>query len=69
MRCMQGSFSAPALMYACAHAPAMYDPRRCTPITSTKKTIKEVLVRMIYVEMLGHDACFAYIKVSFRGSV
>ena len=29
---------------------------------TTKKKMKEFVVRALYVEMLGHDGSFAYIK-------
>lgn len=32
------------------------------PLQSSKKRSKEFLVRLLYVEMLGHDASFGYIK-------
>lgn len=31
-------------------------------ISNTKKKLKELVVRAVYVEMLGQDASFAYIK-------
>lgn len=31
-------------------------------ITNSKKKLKELVVRAVYVEMLGQDASFAYIK-------
>jgi AP-4 complex subunit epsilon-1 len=30
--------------------------------TNSKKKLKELIVRAMYVEMLGQDASFAYIK-------
>lgn len=38
--------------------------RKMPEATVGRKKMKEFLVRMIYVEMLGHDASFGYIKVS-----
>jgi hypothetical protein len=32
----------------------------------TGKRLREFLVRLIYVEMLGHDASWGYMKVSCR---
>lgn len=37
--------------------------RKMPEATVGRKKMKEFLVRMIYVEMLGHDASFGYIKV------
>ena len=37
----------------------------CAPVTdaiSLQKKLKELLIRLLYVEMLGHDASFGYIK-------
>ena len=31
-------------------------------LSTNKKRMKEFLIRLIYVEMLGHDASFGYIK-------
>lgn len=39
--------------------------RKMPEATVGRKKMKEFLVRMIYVEMLGHDASFGYIKVGF----
>jgi hypothetical protein len=35
----------------------------CTSQATFSKKMKEYLVRLIYCEMLGHDASFGYIKV------
>lgn len=37
--------------------------RKMPEANVAREKMKEFLVRMIYVEMLGHDASFAYIKV------
>ena len=37
--------------------------RKMPEATVAREKMKEFLVRMIYVEMLGHDASFGYIKV------
>ena len=37
--------------------------RKMPEATVGRHKMKEFLVRMIYVEMLGHDASFGYIKV------
>lgn len=39
--------------------------RKMPEATVGRKKMKEFLVRMIYVEMLGHDASFGYIKVPY----
>mmetsp|Transcript_30189 Transcript_30189/g.59781 ORF Transcript_30189/g.59781 Transcript_30189/m.59781 type:complete len:1115 (-) Transcript_30189:17-3361(-) len=44
---------------AAAHAHA---PHGANPLNTSKKRSREFLVRLMYVEMLGHDAGFGYIK-------
>jgi len=39
-----------------------YLKKVCPQPSKDKKKMKELVVRMIYVEMLGQDASFAYIK-------
>jgi len=43
---------------------AKYNTAAENPNFSTKKKTKEFLVRLLYVEMLGHDASFGYIKAT-----
>lgn len=40
----------------------MFLKKVCPQPNKDKKKMKELVVRMIYVEMLGQDASFAYIK-------
>jgi AP-4 complex subunit epsilon-1 len=40
----------------------MYLKKICPQPNKDKKKMKELVVRMLYVEMLGQDASFAYIK-------
>jgi len=42
--------------------PSSSAPGTPNPLLSSKKRAKEFLVRLLYVEMLGHDASFGYIK-------
>jgi AP-4 complex subunit epsilon-1 len=43
--------------------------RKCVEADVSKKKMKELLIRLLYVEMLGHDASFGYIKaVEFTAS-
>lgn len=39
-----------------------YLKKVCPQPSKDKKKMKELVIRMIYVEMLGQDASFAYIK-------